>query len=1760
MNDIEVRFPGLLDAELNESERLCPLAASLTLNLYGSSEATITLPEDTPYIRIHDWVSLYTQNGFAGIFRVTNISRNFKRNLEITLLHGIDILSDSVWAEQDKFSGTMEEFLTKALNFQTHLVNGVKPWVLGTCEDNSTTFTDKEMNYDRLSTLLEGLIEEGGDYYYEYNMSTFPWTLNVRRKSSVVWSEFRLSRNVTTANVTYNDADLCTRLIVSVNNKTTEERGDYSVPSETVYPDQSAHGLIPDSSKAPGSTAEVTSNETTIRTYDSESGQRNWGIVVKTADIDLAEIRQTWPSVDAWAANFMGLRSQPSVQIQIDGEELAQLSGDNWDELALGRNCRVCLPTYSPGYFNERVVSVTYPDLFSRPSHVTVSLANTLPKFSESITRIADKADSAASSARSAGRYAASAEELTQWSQIVEYYGEALDGTGVMTLYRSGIEMDAAGGVKIYSLTQGAQSLYAGIQVTSSEIASEIRRAQEAESSIRQTADSIATRVSTAEGKVSTLEQTASSLTTRIGTAEGNISTLQQTADSLTSRIETAEGKYSLIEQTATKVGMVVVTQTAQDGTTSNKINVSGIVTAINNDNTTETVIQANKIVLNSNQTQISISDIFSASSTVKAPAVHTAALYADSITTAAYGSGTSPDTEGSTVTMGTHLLSMQRGTGNNSLSVQFLGNGDANLDHYHVLTISEITTGNDAGKMQVKLGNPTRNVADATQNFKIADTIAYKTGVSAARNSVEVGLITWTGPTASDNQSEAHGKRYSLSATIPLVYQTGVDGQGEPVYTTIRTYGPISQNITGVYDAGWDNGSDSVTLNDTGWSSTNQRTISTVGRHTEEQSVTVSVSGVWDTQESSGTDAEKATAVYRILSAPAGTTPTDGNTLFTTSPVMSFQTYTNANHVLTAQLKAGNKLLASVAYDTTDIINYGRSLVSIDPLSTWNGGTLLVQTTGRTDADGTVNQSTRTVTLSQGTESLSDAVFTVPVLDGNNTWTGFSVVVDASDLVTPAQVINVNKGQWVYNAETQDSTQITFSPSSGSGSAQTLTLTMGERTASWSTTHKKRIDVFDGFTQTSATRTGVSFLVDASDQYYLGKSTVGLSDTGWTNNGSRTIGTSGRTDASGTESNASRTIQISVPSSDFSITSSYDSQSEHVTITASAVAKDVANNGNITVATGTSTEVNKAISVSNITLGKSFSRSSAGGQPLSHSGSVSISRSGGGVVSFGTISTVTAEVTSCSVPITLQTPSASFNWDSINHVYTYTTSASVAVDGTNDALTRSVAGTLTPTDAINHGRTLVSLNDMTWNPVTGSSYPASQTISAKTSGRTNASGTAQEITKTLNVTPSLSFNGTNIYARLQVGSGSTTIAQVSGTISVTGASVTSSQVAYNKTNRTARGQVTGTISGTVNNTTFSKTFTLSDVNFDWAYQDGLDGNAYSERDYEFEDSSTGWSDEYPLNLREVYQKGVDDAEPVFEPVARYVWAESNNGAIKFYKNSTGSTRWGTLEYNTRVWLLDPDAVNDRYYVAYRDGYDNEWAGYIPTQYVHENRKDAYGGGGWVEEPAGSEKTMYIYAANGEPVSVYSSASTSSEIGKLYPNTEVTRVSTSGTWTQIRVTSGGRTVKGYLQNGSVSLRDTDNSPSHYSLTGWVSPPQTVTVTGILIQDVQHNSGIFSSPLNVKMADTRTTVMREFTSTATQSAAYEAITTSGDPSDYLELVNTTSGVKYYAWHNSSTNSGDVGHKVRLAVSYSNGNTETVWINIFSKASSTYQYIS
>lgn len=521
-----MRYPGLLAADLTERERLKPMSGSLTVKLVGASDAEMTLPEDGPAVQIHDLVSLYTDKGLAGIFRVTNVAQNYKKQIDVSLLHAIDLLSDSVWADQTDFEGTRAQYITALLNQQTTLINGVKPWVLGTCHDTETV--KKAINYDRLSDLLEEMEEDGGQYYFTYDFSTWPWTVNYLEKPQNTVCEFRLARNVRTATVTYNDADLCTRLHLSVNVEKTVGEGDNA----------------------------TTETETKIKTYNNTEAQAVWGIVVKTADIDTKDdlTQETLPEADAWAMAFLARRRDPSVQIQIDGDELKALTGDTWDEYSVGKKCQVALPDYG-STFTERVVSVTYPDLFKDTKHVTVSLANNLPRFSESLTDARKKADQAQKKATTVGRGAAKAKDLTTWSQIVSYQGAALDGTGVMTLWQSGIDMDAQGGVRIFSLQEGLQALYAGIEVTASQIRAEVSAGLSGmHSELLMTASQIKAEVDDSLSGIASFVIQADQIRSEVQDALSNLGTLVVESSQIRAEVRNALSDIAEFKVTASQI------------------------------------------------------------------------------------------------------------------------------------------------------------------------------------------------------------------------------------------------------------------------------------------------------------------------------------------------------------------------------------------------------------------------------------------------------------------------------------------------------------------------------------------------------------------------------------------------------------------------------------------------------------------------------------------------------------------------------------------------------------------------------------------------------------------------------------------------------------------------------------------------------------------------------------------------------------------------------------------------------------------------------------------------------------------------------------------------------------------------------------------------------------------------------------------------------------------------------------------------------
>ena len=406
-----VRLPRVLNGDLTEAFRLRPVEMTITLNLREESAATITLPDDAQDVPVRTFVELYTPRGSAGIFRVTDTSRNVFNQRVLTLKSGLTTLEDSVYRVQEDYEGTVQAFLAAVLGYQT-----VTRWQLGTVADGSTVYKRSGINYNSLADLIRGLSDDDVDHYFETDYTTTPWTLHYRAVPTSVGCEMRLSRSVRTVQIVRNDAELCTRLYLSVS-------------SDLV--------------------------ETELRTYNDEDAQAVYGIVEKTADVNSADVADP----DAWAARYMREHKAPAVQITIDGYELARLTGDSWDEYSLGKLCRVNL---SGELLEERVVSVTYPDPLGEPDLVQVQLATKAATASGAIANLVRKSGGGGGGA--GGGYATMRdlrniaylvdEQVDEIDKVTEMVGHVPSGQNLYDLYSD--NADAIGNVpegqNLYSL------------------------------------------------------------------------------------------------------------------------------------------------------------------------------------------------------------------------------------------------------------------------------------------------------------------------------------------------------------------------------------------------------------------------------------------------------------------------------------------------------------------------------------------------------------------------------------------------------------------------------------------------------------------------------------------------------------------------------------------------------------------------------------------------------------------------------------------------------------------------------------------------------------------------------------------------------------------------------------------------------------------------------------------------------------------------------------------------------------------------------------------------------------------------------------------------------------------------------------------------------------------------------------------------------------------------------------------------------------
>lgn len=351
---MSVRLPRLLDAQLREVCRLHPVTLSINERLVPPHDASMTLPpgEGAPF---HAWVELYTIDGSAGFYRVSGGSESYVITGDVDLEHGAAILGDAIIPGEGTYSGTCAEVLAAMLENQTTLINGQKPWVLGTCAKSESIEYAYDCN-NILSAMTEVVGDEKDGYALEFDDTHgFPWRVNVVSVETTASCEGRLSRNLESVSVSISDDEFCTRIYCK------------SLP-EPHYIDSSTVGV--------------------------------WGIITKTIT---AGEGVTAESLKSYIVRYLEDHKNPRISIEINGVDLATATEESLDSFRIGRLFRLTLPDYGVK-MEERILVRSITDVYGDPRGVRLTLASNIRDTAEDLVRL-DNTVTGGSSQNSTKKY-----------------------------------------------------------------------------------------------------------------------------------------------------------------------------------------------------------------------------------------------------------------------------------------------------------------------------------------------------------------------------------------------------------------------------------------------------------------------------------------------------------------------------------------------------------------------------------------------------------------------------------------------------------------------------------------------------------------------------------------------------------------------------------------------------------------------------------------------------------------------------------------------------------------------------------------------------------------------------------------------------------------------------------------------------------------------------------------------------------------------------------------------------------------------------------------------------------------------------------------------------------------------------------------------------------------------------------------------------------------------------------------------------------
>lgn len=376
-----------------------PIRVSITENITPLSTATIELPKGEN-LTARGYVELFTPKGSAGVFRVRSPEDAYGDEItRAELEHAITEVGDYLVTHEYSEMMAARTAMQTIFSYYTsgHASGETARWQL-----NATALPSSNVavtvNHERVLDAMLAILEQVPNYMMAFNFETSPWTVYFKQRDQKVTAEGRLSRNIESARITYDDSDLCTRVYYERQKANSEE-------TEWVFKDadtMSTYGMIQRSMSVP-------SNYTTAE-------------------------------ANAAVDEYLRQHKEPRISIEVSAEDLHDATGEDLDSFLLGKLMRITIPDYEITQ-EKTITKISWSDVYNK-GYASVNLTlgqerDTAIKFLHDI----DSSGGTASGGRSSGRISRT---MNSTNQIIDLYKSKTDNNGEI-LEAAGLALDEHG-------------------------------------------------------------------------------------------------------------------------------------------------------------------------------------------------------------------------------------------------------------------------------------------------------------------------------------------------------------------------------------------------------------------------------------------------------------------------------------------------------------------------------------------------------------------------------------------------------------------------------------------------------------------------------------------------------------------------------------------------------------------------------------------------------------------------------------------------------------------------------------------------------------------------------------------------------------------------------------------------------------------------------------------------------------------------------------------------------------------------------------------------------------------------------------------------------------------------------------------------------------------------------------------------------------------------------------------------------------------